>query len=169
MDIIKQDLTIEKEYYENLFNVYLYLKGTKERTCLLCGKQYRSHKDLEKKIDETINKINVLENYNDPTKVIMLGNKILNDVKSKQNSVLFSYFNDYKQCETLSRARKIIKLYKYICDFFLYSYQERLNNIKIQDDNDIVEYGSVQEELSNINNKIFFKTPEKMTAPIGNE
>lgn len=151
---------IPYDYEKSLIDLIVFVKSTKKKTCIFCGKRYRSHDSLIKALDIHYHELNFVKDISDETIVINCANKIISDINKKKSPFLLSIFNN-AFAKTIYQAVRIVKIYLSICYTFLDFYWKKLSSKEIISLDRATTYGellgeyySLEKEINKTNSEI---------------
>lgn len=134
------------DYFENsLIEMIVFVKSTKIKTCIFCGKKYRSHSSLVKALDSRYNELHFVPVNTDEGHTISCANRILSDIKGRKSSFLSNVFDNMLP-KTVYQAIRIIRIYLSICYTFLDYYWKRLSSKEIVSFEKTIKYGDLLED-----------------------
>lgn len=140
-------------FEHSLIDMIVFVKSTKIRTCIFCGKKYRSHNSLVNALDSHYSELRFIPTNKGEASVIDCANKILSDISINKSAFLSSVFNNMLP-KTVYQAIRIIKIYLGICYTFLDYYWKRLSSKEIVSSGKIVKYGNLLENYHLLENEI---------------
>ena len=134
------------DYYENsLMDLIVFVKSTKSRTCVFCGKRYRGHNSLVNELEKHYRELNFISTEGGEALIVACANRILSDIYKRKSPFLMKVF-DNSYPKTVYQAIRIIKIYLSTCYTFLDFYWKRLSSKEITDSNKTIKYGDLLEE-----------------------
>lgn len=140
-------------FEHSLIDMIVFVKSTKIRTCIFCGKKYRSHNSLVNALDSHYSELHFIPTNKGEASVIDCANKILSDISINKSAILSSVFSNMLS-KTVYQAIRIIKIYLGICYTFLDYYWKRLSSKEIVSSGKTIKYGNLLENYYLLENEI---------------